>query len=66
MGFWLIAALFVVSAGISYSGMQSAKKQAKKAADAMAGVLINKESNIEPLPVIYGTRRMRGGLLHTS
>tara|TARA_R110000751_G_scaffold8462_1_gene33344 strand:- start:1491 stop:4892 length:3402 start_codon:yes stop_codon:yes gene_type:complete len=60
MGFWLIAALFVVSAGISYSGMQSAKKQAKKAAEAMAGVLVNKESNIEPLSVIYGTRRVGG------
>jgi hypothetical protein len=60
VAWWVVAALFVVSAGISYSGMQSAKKQAKKAADAMAGVLINKESNIEPLPVIYGTRRVGG------
>lgn len=60
MAFWVVAALFAVSAGISYSSIQSAKKQAKKQADAMAGVLVNKESNIEPLPVIYGTRRVGG------
>ena len=30
VAWWVVAALFVVSAGISYSGMQSAKKQAKK------------------------------------
>ena len=26
----------------------------------MAGLLINKESNIEPIPVIYGVRRVGG------
>ena len=60
MGFFFVAALFSISAGITYSSIQSAKKQAKKQADAMAGVLVNKESNIEPIPVIYGTRRVGG------
>ena len=60
MGFFLIAALFAVSAGVAYSGIQSAKKAAKAAADSMAGVLVNKESNIEPIPVIYGERRVGG------
>ena len=57
---FVVAALFAVSAGVTYSSIQKAKKQAKKQADAMAGVLVNKESNIEPLPVIYGTRRVGG------
>jgi hypothetical protein len=52
--------LFAVSAGVAYSGIQSAKRAAKAAADSMAGVLVNKESNIEPIPVIYGERRVGG------
>ena len=60
MGFFVLAALFAVSAGVAYSGIQSAKKAAKAAADSMAGVLVNKESNIEPIPVIYGERRVGG------
>jgi len=39
---------------------RQAMKKAQKAADAMAGVLVNKESNIEPIPVIYGERRVGG------
>ena len=60
MGFWLLAALFAVSAGVSYVATRKAQKQAKKASDAMRGVLLNKESNVEPIPVIYGTRRVGG------
>lgn len=60
MGWFIVAALFTVSAAVTYSGIQAAKKQARKAADAMAGVLVNKESNIEPIPVIYGERRVGG------
>lgn len=56
----IIAAVAVVVGGISYKQARDAQKQAKKAADAMAGVLLNKESNIEPLPVIYGERRVGG------
>ena len=60
MAFFTLLALFAVSAGVAYSGIQSAKKAAKAAADSMAGVLVNKESNIEPIPVIYGERRVGG------
>ena len=57
--FW-IAAAFVGATTVSYVMTQKAKKAAQRAADAMAGVLVNKESNIEPIPVIYGTRRVGG------
>jgi hypothetical protein len=60
MGFWLLATIFAVSAGVSYVATRRAQKQARKAADAMRGVLLNKESNVEPIPVIYGTRRVGG------
>ena len=60
MAFFTLLAIFAVSAGVAYSGIQSAKKAAKAAADSMAGVLVNKESNIEPIPVIYGERRVGG------
>ena len=58
MAFWIALAVVFVSA--SYVMSQQAMKKAKKSADAMAGVLLNKESNIEPIPVIYGTRRVGG------
>lgn len=58
IGFIIAAA--VVVGGISYKQARTAQKAAKKAADAMAGVLANKESNIEPIPVIYGERRVGG------
>jgi len=59
---WLVVAIVaaVVTGGLSYKTAVDAQKKAKKAADAMAGVLLNKESNIEPIPVIYGTRRVGG------
>jgi hypothetical protein len=60
MGFWLLATIFAISAGVSYVATRQAQKQAKKASDAMRGVLLNKESNVEPIPVIYGTRRVGG------
>tara|TARA_R110001606_G_scaffold350224_1_gene500324 strand:- start:797 stop:4195 length:3399 start_codon:yes stop_codon:yes gene_type:complete len=58
---WLpILAIFAASMAVSYVMTQRAMKKAKKAADDMAGVLVNKESNIEPIPVIYGERRVGG------
>ena len=60
MGIPLLVAIFVASTAISYVMSQRAMKKAKKAADDMNGVLINKESNIEPIPVIYGERRVGG------
>jgi len=56
----ILAAIAVVVGGLSYKSARDAQKQAKKAAEAMAGVLVNKESNIEAIPVIYGTRRVGG------
>jgi hypothetical protein len=62
MPFWTIVAVVVavVAGGLSYKAARDAQKAAKKAADAMSGVLINKESNIEAIPVIYGERRVGG------
>ncbi len=61
MVFGLIAAVIAVAVGgLSYKAARDAQKQAKKAAEAMAGVLVNKESNIQAVPVIYGTRRVGG------
>ena len=56
----VIIAVAVLAGGISYKAARDAQKQAKKAADAMSGVLVNKESNIEPIPVVYGERRVGG------
>lgn len=56
----VLIAVAVVAGGISYKAARDAQKAAKKAADAMAGVLLNKESNIDPIPVIYGERRVGG------
>ena len=58
--FTLYAIIAVATAGASYVQARKAQKAAKKAADDMAGVLVNKESNIQPIPVIYGERRVGG------
>jgi hypothetical protein len=58
--FTLYAIITAVSVGVSYVQARKAQKAAKKTADDMAGVLVNKESNIEPIPVIYGERRVGG------
>ncbi|MDB4559223.1 fibronectin type III domain-containing protein [bacterium] len=50
----------VAVAAASYVMAVQAQKKAQKAADDMKGVLFNKESNIEPIPVVYGTRRVGG------
>ena len=57
---WVIGAIIAGSMAVSYVMTQQAMKKAKKAASDMAGVLLNKESNIEPIPVIYGERRVGG------
>ena len=57
---WQYIAIAVVAFALSYTQAKKAQKQAKKAADAMKGVLVNKESNIDSIPVIYGTRRVGG------
>ena len=54
---WVVAA---VSAALSYSAHKKAKEAAKAAEDAAKGILANKESNIDFIPVVYGTRRVGG------
>ena len=54
---WVIG---LVSAAVSYDSYKKAKKAQKEAEDASKGVLLNKNSNIENIPVIYGERRVGG------
>ena len=62
MGFWvpflIVASLFTGAA--SYVAAKKAQKAAKRPNDDQRGVLVNKESNIEQIPVIYGERRVGG------
>jgi hypothetical protein len=56
--FVLVTSIF--AGGASYVQARKAAKAAKKAADQNRGALLNKESNVEPISVIYGTRRVGG------
>lgn len=59
--FQIIAAVIaIVASGVAYVESAKAAKEAKKSKDKLSGVLLNKNSNIEPIPVIYGTRRVGG------
>ena len=62
MGFWTVFAIVLSAASFTASYVQAkkAQKKAKRLADEMAGVLVNKESNIEAIPVVYGERRVGG------
>ena len=62
MGFWTVFGIIaaIASGGASYIQARKAQKAAKKANDEQRGVLVNKESNIEQIPVIYGERRVGG------
>lgn len=59
---WLLVAVVasIFSGGASYVQAKKAQKAAKKAQDTQKGLLVNKESNVEPIPVIYGQRRVGG------
>lgn len=54
---WIIAA---VTVAVSYSAHKKAKQAQRDAEDAAKGLLINKNSNIDFIPVVYGTRRVGG------
>ena len=54
---WIIAAITVA---VSYSAHKKAKQAQRDAEDAAKGLLINKNSNIDFIPVVYGTRRVGG------
>lgn len=56
---WQIGA-FVLSFAVSYLSAKKAQSAAKKMANDMAGTLVNKESAVEPIPVIYGERKIGG------
>ena len=60
---WFVAA---VSAALSYTAHKKAKEAAKAAEDAAKGILANKESNIDFIPVVYGTRRVGGSRVFIS
>ena len=62
MGFWIpfLIAASLFSGAASYVAAKKAQKSAKRPNDEQRGVLINKESNIEQIPVIYGERRVGG------
>ncbi|MDA7745135.1 phage tail protein, partial [bacterium] len=57
MIFWFVLAATVA---VSYSAHKKAKQAMRDAEDAAKGLLINKNSNIDFIPVIYGTRRVGG------
>lgn len=65
---WQFIAAVVVGFALSYVQAKKVQKKARKLADAMKGVLVNKESNVEPIPVIYGARRVGGTrvFVHTA
>ena len=59
--FAVLTAIFMVATGtVSYLAARKAQKAAKRNNDEQSGVLVNKESNIEQIPVIYGERRVGG------
>lgn len=57
---WIIGGLAAVSAVASYTAAKKAQKAARRPNDEQRGVLVNKESNVEQIPVIYGVRRVGG------
>ena len=57
---WIIGGLTAAVAVASYTAAKKAQKAAKRPNDEQRGVLVNKESNVEQLPVIYGVRRVGG------
>ena len=57
---WIIGGLTAATAVASYTAAKKAQKAAKRPNDEQAGVLVNKESNVEQIPVIYGERRVGG------
>lgn len=57
---WIIGGLTAATAVASYTAAKKAQKAAKRPNDEQRGVLLNKESNVEQIPVIYGERRVGG------
>jgi hypothetical protein len=57
---WIVGALTAAVGVASYTAAKKAQKAAKRPNDEQRGVLVNKESNVEQIPVIYGERRVGG------
>ena len=60
---WVIGLVTLV---VSYNAHKKAKEAMRAAQDAAKGVLLNKNSNIDYIPVIYGTRRVGGTRVFVS
>lgn len=57
---WILGALTAATSVASYTAAKKAQRAAKRPNDEQRGVLVNKESNVEQIPVIYGVRRVGG------
>jgi predicted phage tail protein len=57
---WIVGALTAAVGVASYTAAKKAQKAARRPNDEQRGVLVNKESNVEQIPVIYGERRVGG------
>lgn len=60
---WIIG---LVTLAVSYNAHKKAQEAMRAAQDAAKGVLLNKNSNIDYIPVIYGTRRVGGTRVFVS
>ena len=68
MVLWAVVAAIasIISGGVAYVEATKAAKDAKKNSKSLSGVLVNKNSNIDPIPVVYGTRRVGGTRVFVS
>ena len=57
---------YIATAVIAGGSAYSAAQKAKKAEKAAKGSTLNKNSNIEPIPVLYGKRRIGGTRVYLS
>ncbi|MFQ5510040.1 MAG: phage tail protein [Leptospirillia bacterium] len=60
MAWWVYAIYAVVSWVLYEDAKREAEKEADRIAREMGGRLLNKDGNVEHIPVVYGTRRVGG------
>jgi len=65
-GLIIVAISVVITYFTAADAQRKAKKAAKAAADNARGVLIQRKGINEPIPVIYGQRRVAGAVVFTS
>lgn len=61
--FWIVLAITAIA---SFGASYAAARKARKAAGKLGGDLLNKLSNIEGVPVIYGEKRVGGTIVFKS